>query len=130
MAKKTYTGSHLDVSFDADTCIHAGECVRGLPAVFDTKRKPWIAPDEGAADAIREVVARCPSGALEIVERPGAEPAPVRIKATERGHNLLYGAVSVVATDLTVLSHRPKKALFRCGKSANAPFCDGSHAKP
>ena len=36
MAKKTYRGSKLDLTFDLDTCIHAAECVRVLPKVFDT----------------------------------------------------------------------------------------------
>ncbi len=130
MAKKTYTGTHLDVSFDADTCIHAGECVRGLPAVFDTKRKPWIAPDEASADVIRDVVGRCPSGALEIVEHADAGADAVRITATEGGPFVVSGAVCVVASDGSVLREGQKMALCRCGKSGNAPFCDGSHAKP
>lgn len=72
MARKTYTGPLVDVSFDGEVCRHAAECVRGMPAVFDTQRKPWIDPgnaaDPASADLLREVVGRCPSGALEIVE--------------------------------------------------------------
>lgn len=129
MAKKTYTGTSIDVSFDAETCIHAGECVRGLPQVFDTKRKPWIAPNEASADAIRDVVARCPSGALEIVERPEAATETVHITATEGGPFVVSGAVCVVAPDGAVIREGTKMALCRCGRSDNAPFCDGSHAK-
>ena len=69
MARKTYRGAQVDVTFDLDVCIHAGECVRGLPKVFDTERRPWILPDEGEAETVRDVVARCPSGALEVVEK-------------------------------------------------------------
>lgn len=72
MAAKTYTGPHVDVSFDGALCQHAAECVRGMPAVFDTSRRPWIDPGQAlttdAADLLREVVGRCPSGALQIVE--------------------------------------------------------------
>ncbi len=39
MARKTYRGTALNVTFDAEACIHAGECVRGLPQVFDTERR-------------------------------------------------------------------------------------------
>lgn len=72
MARKTYTGPLVDVSFDGELCAHAAECVRGMPAVFDPAARPWIDPaaagsPEGA-DRLREVVSRCPSGALEIVE--------------------------------------------------------------
>lgn len=72
MPRRTYTGPLLDVSFAAERCQHAAECVRGMPSVFDTARRPWI--DPGAADTpeladrLREVVARCPSGALRIEE--------------------------------------------------------------
>jgi uncharacterized Fe-S cluster protein YjdI len=72
MARKTYSGRDVDVSFDPEVCIHAGACVKGLPAVFDTRRRPWIEPDNaGAAEVIAQVV-RCPSGALRI-ERPARE---------------------------------------------------------
>lgn len=69
MAPKTYTGPELDVTFDADVCTHSGNCVRGLPEVFDLDRKPWILPGEASADRVRAAVARCPSGALQIVEK-------------------------------------------------------------
>ena len=72
MARKTYTGPVVDVSFDGEICAHAAECVRGMPAVFDTSARPWINPEVAsspeAADQLRDVVRRCPSGALEIVE--------------------------------------------------------------
>lgn len=75
MTRRLYTGPLVSVSFDGELCQHAAECVRGMPDVFDTAARPWIDPDRAgtpeAADLLREVVARCPSGALEIVE-PGA----------------------------------------------------------
>lgn len=70
--RKTYTGPLVDVSFDGEICAHAAECVRGMPAVFDPTARPWINPEVAssaeAADQLRAVVQRCPSGALEIVE--------------------------------------------------------------
>ena len=75
MARKTYFGPVVDVSFDGTVCAHAAECVRGMPAVFDTSKRPWI--DPGRADSpelaglLREVVGRCPSGALAIEEHQG-----------------------------------------------------------
>jgi uncharacterized Fe-S cluster protein YjdI len=53
--RKTYAGKEVDVSFDPEVCTHAAKCVSGLPAVFDTKRRPWIAPDAAPAN---EVVAQ------------------------------------------------------------------------
>jgi uncharacterized Fe-S cluster protein YjdI len=63
--RKTYAGTEVDVSFDPEVCIHSGNCVRGLAAVFDTKRKPWIVPDGAAADDVIAQIERCPSGALQ-----------------------------------------------------------------
>ncbi len=70
--RKTYRGAALDVSFDPAVCAHAAECVRGLPAVFDTQRRPWIDPDGAEPAAVQEVVARCPSGALRMHPHPPA----------------------------------------------------------
>jgi uncharacterized Fe-S cluster protein YjdI len=66
VSRKTYTGAEVDVSFDPELCIHAAECVKGLPSVFDTKKRPWIRPDGAPADDVVAQVARCPSGALKI----------------------------------------------------------------
>ncbi len=70
MTRRTYTGPIVDVSFDGALCQHAVECVRGMPAVFDTSAKPWINPEHAdtaeLADHLRDVVGRCPSGALQI----------------------------------------------------------------
>ena len=62
--KKTlfeYRGSQVLVTYDLGRCIHAGECVRGLPGAFDPARNPWVNPDAAGADEIRDVVMRCPS---------------------------------------------------------------------
>lgn len=75
MTRRTYTGPLVDVSYDRDVCRHAAECVRGMPTVFDTAKRPWINPEHAAteddANLLRYVVGRCPSGALEIVEHHG-----------------------------------------------------------
>ena len=72
MPRKTYAGADVAVSFDPEVCEHAAECVRGLPSVFDTKKRPWIQPDGAAAADVIEVVGRCPSGALRIEALPPA----------------------------------------------------------
>ncbi|MDR2114585.1 MAG: (4Fe-4S)-binding protein [Bifidobacteriaceae bacterium] len=64
MAVKEYYGEQITVGFDIDRCLHAAVCVRSIPAVFDTKRRPWVLPDAGDAKEIAAVIDRCPSGAL------------------------------------------------------------------
>lgn len=44
MARKTYTGPLVNVTFDGALCEHAAECVRGMPEVFNTSARPWINP--------------------------------------------------------------------------------------
>lgn len=130
MAKKTYRGTDIDITFDLDTCIHAAECVRSLPKVFDMDRKPWILPDEGSPGELRDVVALCPSGALEALEKTNTAPAPeaVKIQAMDGGPFVISGAVRLIGQDGSVIREGAKMALCRCGKSSKGPFCDGSHA--
>ncbi len=71
---QTYEGETLTVTFDPGACIHSGTCVRGLPSVFDVKRKPWVAMTGAAAEAIASQVARCPSGALQVRRRADGSP--------------------------------------------------------
>jgi uncharacterized Fe-S cluster protein YjdI len=37
-----YKNDKLVVRCDPAICIHAGECVRGLPSVFNVSKKLWI----------------------------------------------------------------------------------------
>lgn len=69
MSRKDYVGKEVTVSFDPEVCRHAAECVRGLPEVFDTKKRPWIQPDNARGEQVTAQVARCPSGALRIERR-------------------------------------------------------------
>jgi CDGSH-type Zn-finger protein len=105
--------------------------VRGLPAVFDTSRRPWILPDAADADAIAAVVAACPSGALHFARRDGGaeEPAPDRNTIVPRPRGPLYvrGRVQLRAADGSLLAEDSRMALCRCGQSGNKPFCDNSH---
>jgi uncharacterized Fe-S cluster protein YjdI len=68
-----YKNDKIAVRYDPKVCIHAGECVRGLPSVFDVSKKPWIDVNGAAVDAIIEQVKRCPSGALSYEQLKKAE---------------------------------------------------------
>lgn len=59
-----YKNPQVIVRFDPYVCIHAGECVRGLPTVFDATKEPWIDVNGAPTETIAEVVECCPSGAL------------------------------------------------------------------
>ena len=60
-----YETAGIKVTFEPKLCIHSGNCVRGLPAVFDLRQQPWVKVDGAAASAIEAQIARCPSQALK-----------------------------------------------------------------
>ncbi|MDR2253690.1 MAG: (4Fe-4S)-binding protein [Bifidobacteriaceae bacterium] len=129
MAVKEYYGDEITVRFDLTRCIHAAVCVRTIPAVFDTKRRPWVLPDAGDADQIAQVVRRCPSGALhyeytdaEAPREQGRRPTTIR---TADGEPLwVEGDVLIVRDGQEFADTRA--SLCRCGATGNSPFCDAS----
>ena len=72
---QTYEAPGIVVTFDPNVCRHTGVCVRGLPAVFDVKRKRWVRPDLASREDVAAQVARCPSGPLQF-RLANDEPAP------------------------------------------------------
>lgn len=124
---RAYTGPGITVYYDKKRCIHFKACVRGLPAVFDTERKPWIKPDEASLAKLVEVVRRCPTGALHYVLDKGPPEPPDAPSVEPRTNGPLF-----VRGDLTLVTPRgvlrdTRAALCRCGASQNKPFCDDSH---
>jgi uncharacterized Fe-S cluster protein YjdI/CDGSH-type Zn-finger protein len=133
MSDKTrhYADDKIDISYDARRCTHAAECLRGLPAVFDTARRPWILPTGASPDAIAAVIARCPSGALHFTRHDGGEaetaPEHTKIVPVPRGPLLVHGRVQLRSADGRLIVEDTRLALCRCGQSRNKPFCDNSH---
>jgi uncharacterized Fe-S cluster protein YjdI len=131
VAAKDYRAGDVVVSYDPDVCIHAAECVRNLPAVFDPDARPWIRPENAPAERIADVVALCPSGALQF-RRMEATPKPAAattITPLPNGPLIVEGAAVVKSFSGTVLREATRVALCRCGNSKNKPFCDGSHSR-
>ena len=73
MPQKThhYSNDEIAVVWKPDVCIHSGICFKGLAAVFDPRRKPWIIIDNATSQQIIDQVKKCPSGALSIEENAG-----------------------------------------------------------
>ncbi len=46
-AGRAYANDRIEVTWEPAFCIHVAECLRGLPAVFDNQRQPWIIVDNG-----------------------------------------------------------------------------------
>ena len=133
MAKiREYQGEGIVVRYDVLRCIHAAECVKGLPAVFDPQRRPWIDATAGEAHDIAAVVARCPTGALQFERTDGvgeAVPREVSIDVVADGPLMVHGEIEVVDHNGEVVCRDTRIALCRCGASSNKPFCDNSHTR-
>ena len=74
MPTKTYKYCNAEVTilWQPDKCIHSVICFRGLPRVFDPRRKPWVNQEEAPTQAIFEQLKKCPSGALSILNNPAS----------------------------------------------------------
>ncbi|MCU0634393.1 MAG: (4Fe-4S)-binding protein [Gemmatimonadaceae bacterium] len=130
---QVYAHEGLRVTFEPTRCIHAAECVRHLPAVFDAQARPWIRPEAASAAEIIAIVQRCPSGALKAYQHDASQEitaVDVTVEVSRHGPLTIRGPVTVVdeATGTTVVEDR-RMVLCRCGHSARKPFCDGAHRR-
>ena len=123
----------IAVSWEPKLCIHAGNCFRGLPEVFQPQSRPWVKIDSATADKIAEVVMTCPTGALHFERLDGGpqEPETQETTINPRLNGPLYirGHVRIVGSGGQLIREDTRLALCRCGHSENKPFCDGSHRK-
>ena len=139
---KRYANDEIVVVWQPHLCIHSGICFRGLPAVFDPRRRPWVVLEGATNDAIVAQVAKCPSGALSMQAPAAPTPAPAppaerdgdaaeltRVEVQPNGPLLVYGTLLVRGSDGSCTLREGTTALCRCGGSANKPFCDGTHGR-
>ena len=61
---KKYTNGEVTIIWQPAKCLHSGNCFRGLPSVFDPRKRPWITADKATTNEIIMQVNKCPSGAL------------------------------------------------------------------
>ena len=66
---KHYSNNDITVVWQPDLCRHSGICFRGLPLVFDPRRRPWIQLEHADSATIVSQVDRCPSGALSWLKK-------------------------------------------------------------
>jgi len=145
---KRYDNGEVTVIWQPHLCIHSGVCFRGLPKVFDPRRRPWVMPEHATSAEIVAQVGRCPSGALSMGPAIAAAPevatvttpAPAaaddsdaaevtRIEASPNGPYLVHGTLLIRESDGTCTLREGTTALCRCGGSSNKPYCDGTHGR-
>ncbi len=132
---KEYSQTDITVIWKPNLCIHAAECVKGLPKIFNPDKRPWIDINAANSSELKETIDKCPSGALTYKsntvknEKEAVTAIPVKLSVLKNGPLIVDGNFEIFDAEGNKLETKKKAALCRCGASNNHPFCDGSHAK-
>ena len=129
-------GPALDLVDAPHLCASAGFCHRA-EGIWDLVPKSG---DARARQTAIEEAAACPSGRLIVTGKDGRSIEPefkpsigLVVEDPDQGLSgplWVRGNIPVVSADGTPYEVRNRVTLCRCGRSANKPFCDGSHAEP
>jgi uncharacterized Fe-S cluster protein YjdI len=77
---RKYSNGEVVIVWKPELCVHSGICARGLPDVFDPKRRPWVDASAATTQEIIDQVRKCPSGALTVEPNDSSGPeAPIRL---------------------------------------------------
>ena len=131
-ALRDFGAPDITVHFNRSICAGASECVHALPSVFESSSGDWIHPEKAPVEEVIAAVKKCPSGALTYTlagETVLAQEKEVSIRIAKNGPYVVKGAVDIDAPKWSKNASPTNFTLCRCGKSANAPFCDYSHGE-
>ena len=134
---KRYNNGEVTVVWQPHMCIHSAICFRGLPEVFDPRKRPWVTPEGSTSEQIVSQVSKCPSGALSIGKnqttnmeaKTNENEVNIKVHVMSKGPLIVKGNCTVVDENGNETLKEGQVALCRCGASANKPYCDGSHRK-
>jgi len=128
---KEYSNGEVTIVWNPGQCIHTGICLRGLPSVFDLKKRPWIDISAASSEEIVALVKDCPSKALSIKGVKFKEPdnSEVEVVLIPRGPLIIRGGATVHDRKLKEVFDETV-SFCRCGRSKKLPYCDGTHAQP
>lgn len=132
---KRYSNGEITVIWKPDLCCHSTICYTELPSVFEPSSRPWIKPHNAKTEQIIKTVKACPTEALSFEYNKAEQPSGDHPEPDEKVivHLIKNGPVKIkapsIVTDENGEEHVFEKsvAICRCGKSANHPFCDGTH---
>ena len=131
---KKYSNGEVTIVWEPSKCIHSAICFRGLPQVFDPRKRPWVSTENGQTEEIINQVKACPSAALTYFMNSEAkqgitERSDTLVEVLENGPLLLNGNLKVKDKMGNETLKSKTTAFCRCGASQNKPYCDGSHLK-
>lgn len=130
---KEYTNGEFTIIWKPGTCIHAAECVKQLPKVYNPKVKPWIKIENATNQELISQIDTCPSGALTYKlnneEKNKEMEVNTKVEVLKNGPLLVHGAIEVTNSNGEKEMKEKITAFCRCGVSQNKPYCDGAHRK-
>ncbi len=135
---KRYSNGEINVVWRPSKCIHAGECVKRLPQVYDPEARPWIKAENADTLELIAQIKACPSGALGFEtlgnEASNGNASPQKEASSQaelmvNGPLLVHGEMELKLSSGEITKCSGTTAFCRCGASANKPYCDGSHTK-
>lgn len=130
---KEYTNGELTIVWKPKSCIHAAECVKALPKVYNPNKKPWLTIENATTEELKGQIKKCPSGALSYYmnneEDKESASVETKVEVLENGPLLVYGTLKVKDKNGKEEVKNKTTAFCRCGASLNKPYCDGSHVK-
>ena len=131
---KKYSNDELTVVWKPKLCIHAAECVKALPQVYNPNEKPWIKAKNATTQELQAQIKKCPSGALsytmnEQKQNQEVETINTKVEVLEKGPLFVHGNLLVIDKVGNKVSKSNTTAFCRCGHSNNKPYCDGTHQK-
>ena len=128
---REYEGEGIVVHWEPKLCIHAANCIRHLPGVFDPNARPWVSVDAAGPNEISAAIQSCPTGALRYQRTDGTPPeipdVPTTIQSIRNGPMIVRGEIKMLDSNGHVVRPATRMVLCRCGQSQNKPYCDLSH---
>ena len=125
-----YKGKEITIRDNRGICSHAGFCTSGLPSVWKSSTEPWIDADGAKPDEIKDIIHKCPSGALAYEEAGEIQTSysdKPEIQVLRDGPYKVRGNIVLENVEFPDGVGSEHYTLCRCGKSKNKPFCDGTH---
>ena len=109
---------------ETDADIYSCDNIELLISIFD---------DLAADDDVKDIVQRCPSGALSYNDKAqGDNEQPAGCNTVQLVYNgplYIQGELHIENAPQDMPGVNYRAALCRCGQSKNKPFCDNSHLK-
>jgi CDGSH-type Zn-finger protein len=128
--RQKFEGDGLVMTDEPALCAGTGFCGTRFIKVWQMIGRT---SDPEVRKRLREMVANCPSGRLQVTlsgeDKPEEPEFTPSIAPIPDGPLWVRGGIEIQAPDGFIYEVRNRVTLCRCGKSRHSPFCDESHVE-